>query len=104
MPFTHFENHAWNIPEYFNIAVACTDAHLGTPTENRVAMIVEDDAIGTSQATYGEFAASTARFASSFSESRAAAPVSSLATISSTVMRPWPKGSPLRNTLGTAMI
>lgn len=60
---THLENYAWNIPEYFNIAVACTDAHVGTPTENRVAMIVEDDALGTSQATYGELAASTSRFA-----------------------------------------
>jgi hypothetical protein len=34
----------------------------------------------------------------------AAAPVSSLATISSSVMRPWPKGSPFRKTVGTAMI
>lgn len=63
MLYTHLENYAWNIPEYFNIAVACTDAHLGTPTENQVAMIVEDDALGTSQATYGELATSTSRFA-----------------------------------------
>lgn len=63
MPFAHYENRTWNIPEFFNIGVACTDAHLGTPTENRVAMIVEDDALGTRQATYGELAASTSRFA-----------------------------------------
>jgi len=63
MPHTHFEHHTWNLPEYFNIAVACTDAHLGTPTEDQVAMIVEDDALGTSQATYAELAASTSRFA-----------------------------------------
>lgn len=63
MPYTHYENRTWTLPEFFNIGVACTDAHLGTPTENRVAMIVEDDALGTSQATYGELAASTSRFA-----------------------------------------
>jgi acetyl-CoA synthetase len=63
MPNSHYENRTWNLPEFFNIGVACTDAHLGTPTEKRVAMIVEDDTIGTSQATYGEFAASTDRFA-----------------------------------------
>jgi hypothetical protein len=30
--------------------------------------------------------------------------VSTLATISSMVMRPWPKASPFSNTVGTAMI
>ena len=39
----------------------------------------------------------------SASASRSAAPVSSLATICSRVMRPWSNGSPLRNTVGTAM-
>ena len=34
---------------------------------------------------------------------RSAAPVSSLATICSRLMRPWSNGSPLRNTVGTAM-
>jgi acetyl-CoA synthetase len=43
--------------------VACTDAHLGTPAQDRVAMIVEDDVLGTSQITYGELAARTSRFA-----------------------------------------
>jgi len=53
----------WEIPEYLNIGVACTDAHLGTPAESRVAMIVEDDAKATSSITYGELALRTSRFA-----------------------------------------
>ncbi len=53
----------WNLPEHFNIGVACTDAHLGTPTENRLAMIVEDDERGVSQATYRELAERSSRFA-----------------------------------------
>ncbi|HEX7559950.1 MAG TPA: AMP-binding protein, partial [Usitatibacter sp.] len=53
----------WDVPEFFNIGVACTDAHLGTPVESQVAMIVEDDALGTSSITYGELAARTTRFA-----------------------------------------
>ena len=54
---------AWEVPEFLNIAVACTDAHLGTAAEDRVAMIVEDDALGTSSITYGELAQRTSRFA-----------------------------------------
>ncbi len=37
----------WDIPERFNIGVACTDKHLGTPVADRVAMIIEDDEHGT---------------------------------------------------------
>jgi acyl-coenzyme A synthetase/AMP-(fatty) acid ligase len=51
------------VPEFLNIGVACTDAHLGTGTEARVAMIVEDDALGTSSITYRELADRTGRFA-----------------------------------------
>src|SRR5262249_56512567 len=51
------------IPERFNIGVACLDRHRGTPTEARSAMIVEDDSRGTSEATYGELADRTSRFA-----------------------------------------
>jgi acyl-coenzyme A synthetase/AMP-(fatty) acid ligase len=54
---------SWNVPEFLNIGVACTDAHLGTPAESRVAMIVEDDAKGTSSITYGALADRTSRFA-----------------------------------------
>ena len=53
----------WTLPEHFNIGVACTDAHLGTPAENRLAMIVEDDERGVSQATYKELAERSSRFA-----------------------------------------
>ncbi len=63
MPFPPFPAWTWNLPEHFNIGVACTDAHLGTATENRLAMIVEDDELGVSQATYKELAERTSRFA-----------------------------------------
>jgi acetyl-CoA synthetase len=53
----------WDVPEFLNIGVACTDAHLGTGAEDRIAMIVEDDAAGTSSITYRELAERTARFA-----------------------------------------
>ena len=63
MKFAPFPEWKWEIPEYFNIGVACTDAHLGTPVEDRVAMIVEDDALGTSSITYRDLAERTSRFA-----------------------------------------
>ena len=31
------------IPEFLNIGVACTSAHVETPKENSIAMIIEDD-------------------------------------------------------------
>lgn len=58
-----FEPWVWQVPEYFNIGTACTDAHLGKPAEKRIAMIVEDDVLGTSEITFGELAARTSRFA-----------------------------------------
>ena len=61
--FEPFPEWKWEIPEFLNIGVACTDAHLGTPVERRTAMIVEDDALGTSSITYGELAERTSRFA-----------------------------------------
>ena len=60
MPFPEWK---WEIPEFFNIGVACTDAHLGTPVEDRVAMIVEDDTLGTSAISYRELAQRTSQFA-----------------------------------------
>ncbi len=62
MPFPPFEPWHWSLPEYFNIGVACTDAHLGMDTENRLAMIVEDDVLGVSEATYGQLAEASSRF------------------------------------------
>jgi len=62
-PFAPFPPWAWHVPETLNIGVACTDAHLGTPVAAQVAMIVEDDALGTSEITYAGLAARTSRFA-----------------------------------------
>ena len=53
----------WHLPEFFNIGVACTDAHLGSEIGNRVAMIVEDDALGTVTSTYADLARRTSQFA-----------------------------------------
>ncbi len=61
--FAAFPSWKWDVPEFLNIGVACSDAHLGTPVASRVAMIVEDDALGTSSITYAELADRTSRFA-----------------------------------------
>jgi acyl-coenzyme A synthetase/AMP-(fatty) acid ligase len=53
----------WQLPEFLNIGVACTDAHLGTEAEGRLAMIVEDDALGTTQVSYAQLAHRTSQFA-----------------------------------------
>jgi acetyl-CoA synthetase len=53
----------WNVPQLFNIGVACTDAHLGSEVEHRTAMIVEDDALGTVSLTYKQLAERTSQFA-----------------------------------------
>jgi len=63
MPFQSFPAWNWQLPEHFNIGVACTDAHLGTANENKLAMIVEDDVLGVSTATYRQLAQATSRFA-----------------------------------------
>ncbi len=51
------------VPTHFNIGVACTDAYLDTAAADRVAMIVEDEALGVAQLTYRELAKLTSRFA-----------------------------------------
>ena len=61
--FPPFPAWTWHVPEFFNIGVACTDAHVGTEIEERLAMIVEDDTAGTANATYGELAKRTSQFA-----------------------------------------
>ena len=53
----------WEIPERFNIGVACTDAHAGTPRAGRAAMVVHDATRGVRQRTYAELADDTSRFA-----------------------------------------
>ena len=58
-----FQNGVWNIPERFNIGVACSDVHLGTQAASRVAMIIDDEELGPSQLTYEQLALQTSRFA-----------------------------------------
>jgi acyl-coenzyme A synthetase/AMP-(fatty) acid ligase len=53
----------WRIPARFNIAVACTDAHLGTAVAERPAVVVDHDAGGIRSLTYRELAERTSRFA-----------------------------------------
>ena len=61
--FAPFPEWRWEIPAQFNLAVECTDRHLGTPVADRVAMIVEDETRGVSSITYAELAVRTGRFA-----------------------------------------
>ncbi|PPD57118.1 MAG: acetyl-CoA synthetase, partial [Methylotenera sp.] len=61
--FEQFPEWQWQIPSHFNIGVACSDKHLGTPQADNIAMIVEDDTLGTSQITFTELAHKTDQFA-----------------------------------------
>lgn len=61
--FEQFPEWQWQIPSYFNIGVACSDKHLGTSQADHIAMIVEDDALGTSTITFAELARKTDQFA-----------------------------------------
>ena len=61
--FIDFPQWQWNIPSHFNIGVACSDKHLGTPQADNIAMIVEDDTLGTSTITFTELAHKTDQFA-----------------------------------------
>ncbi len=62
-PFTPFEKWVWQVPSHFNIGVACTDIHLGTAAESAIAMIVEDDTLGTSEITFAGLSKRTHQFA-----------------------------------------
>ena len=61
--FEEFPVWQWAVPKQFNIGAACTDKHLHTPIAQTVAMVVEDDALGTSQMTFAELASRTDQFA-----------------------------------------
>jgi acetyl-CoA synthetase len=61
--FEQFPEWQWSIPTHFNIGVACSDQHLGTPRADHIAMIVEDDTLGTSQITFKDLAHKTDQFA-----------------------------------------
>jgi acyl-coenzyme A synthetase/AMP-(fatty) acid ligase len=53
----------WDIPEQFNIGVACTDAHAGGPHAGRAAMVVHDATTGIQERSFAELADDTSRFA-----------------------------------------
>lgn len=53
----------WEIPKYFNIGFACTDAQLRTVAETRPAVIVEHEEAGTVELKYRQLAERTSRFA-----------------------------------------
>lgn len=53
----------WNLPNTLNIGHACTDAAVERGMGELIAMIVEDDTLGTSQYTYQELANASSRFA-----------------------------------------
>jgi acetyl-CoA synthetase len=53
----------WDIPERFNIGIACSDRHLDTAKADEIAMIVEDDTFGTSTISFAQLASQTDRFA-----------------------------------------
>jgi len=61
--FEKFPEWDWNIPSHFNIGEACSDRHIGTPKADNIAMIVEDDVLGTSQITFSELSYKTNQFA-----------------------------------------
>lgn len=61
--FETFPEWDWNIPTHFNIGEACSDRHVGTPNADNIAMIVEDDVLGTSHITFAELSIKTNQFA-----------------------------------------
>jgi hypothetical protein len=63
MGFEPFPEWQWRIPEFLNIGVACTDSHLATAAQERVAMIVEDDRAARARSPTRELAERTSRFA-----------------------------------------
>lgn len=50
------------IPEFFNIGTATTDAHLKTKTEHRTALVVEEPGKPPQRATFGDLARMSSRF------------------------------------------
>jgi acyl-coenzyme A synthetase/AMP-(fatty) acid ligase len=53
----------WDLPDRFNVGVACTDVHAAGPLATRTAVLVDDTARGVQQATFAELAERTSRFA-----------------------------------------
>lgn len=53
----------WNIPEHFNIGVACTDRHATGALASHFAMIVEDAEHGEERVTYAQLAEQSSQLA-----------------------------------------
>ena len=53
----------WDLPEYFNVAVACADAHATGPLAGREAVVIDDATHGVRALTFAELAQATARMA-----------------------------------------
>lgn len=58
-----FPEWQWEIPEWFNIGVACTDAHARGAVADRPAVIVDEDDRAVTSLTFGELAEQTSRMA-----------------------------------------
>ncbi|MBL3520120.1 AMP-binding protein [Arcobacter lanthieri] len=54
------------VPEFLNIGVACTSKHISTNKENSVAMIIEDDKLGTDTITYKDLSTKSDQVANFF--------------------------------------
>ncbi len=54
---------SWQLPDNLNIGVACTDRIVEQGKGDQLAMIVEDDTLGTSQYSYKQLADASSRFA-----------------------------------------
>lgn len=63
MVVTHLPDWRWEIPEFFNIGVACTDAHAHGARADTPAVIVDDDRRGVASLTFAELAEQTSRMA-----------------------------------------
>ncbi|WP_251359747.1 acyl-CoA synthetase [Kangiella sp. TOML190] len=59
----HGSGWQWQIPEFFNIAEACVDQHLGTPRADQKALIIEDDILGESAISYQQLSEQSSQFA-----------------------------------------
>ena len=62
-PFKPFETWEWKVPTFFNIGAACADSQVNTALADSLAMIVEDDALGTETITFNALSHKTNQFA-----------------------------------------
>jgi acetyl-CoA synthetase len=60
---TPFAPWVWDLPARFNVGAACADAHRGSPTARRTAVVVDDAVGGVQRLTFEELALATGRMA-----------------------------------------